>query len=68
MKAAVECQLDRSLSRHERTRRIDKVWDKICYWQRRNREAARLHRKKRLQALRHVGIDLRKAKRCPRRI
>lgn len=65
---AIECQLDPTLSRRERNKRIEKVRKKILYWQRRNQEAKRSHRKRRLRQLREAGIDLRKTKRCPMKI
>ncbi len=65
---AIESQIDPKLSRRERDKRIEKVLDKILHWQHRNQEAARFHRKRRLRRLHEAGVDLRKVKRCPRRL
>jgi hypothetical protein len=63
---AIEPQLDKTASRPVLASRLKQVAAKINYWQRRARQAAAAHCRRRRKELRRAGVDLRRAIRCPR--
>jgi hypothetical protein len=47
-------------------KRLERVGRKIDYWQTTAARAAKVHRRRRLEELKALGVDLRTAVRCPR--
>ena len=65
MRLAIDAQLDPTLSARAQARKLQRVANKIVYWQRRTTEAARFHRERRERELRARGIDMDRVARCP---
>jgi hypothetical protein len=65
VRLAIDAQLDPTLSARAQARKLQRVADKIVYWQRRATEATRFHRERRERDLRARGVDPTKAVRCP---
>lgn len=60
----MEEQLDPGVSEDERIRRLEKLLDKIRYWQRRSRLAAASHCKRQRRVLKRLGIVLSRLTKC----
>lgn len=65
MRLAIDAQLDPTLSARAQDRKLQRVANKIVYWQRRTTEAARCHRERRERELRALGVDMDRVARCP---
>lgn len=67
VQAALEVQLPPGLPQRERSGRLEVVAAKSLYLQWRTKQAAHYHTIRRRRRLREIGIDLRRATRCPQR-